>query len=443
MITILIVTIFLFGYCAIVFEHQLKIDKLVPSLAMMSISWMVLSLGLSDLNSWFDPHLGKLIDISLLTNEEKKSLLDSTLLHHFGKTTEILVFLMGAMVIVEMIDSFNGFKTIQNIILTRKKRTLLWIISFLAFFLSAVIDNLTATIVLITLLRKLISDKELRFWYSGIIVIAANAGGAWTPIGDVTTTMLWMANRVTTVKLATLLFIPSVIAMIIPVFIASFYKIFNGDFEIQNNEKEKNSSGSLMLSIGLILILSVPIFKTVTHLPPYLGMLLALGIFAVIAEIKSNRNFTITSIESSVESPTLNALGKIEMPSILFFLGILMTIASMESMGIIFKFGDLIRNQIPLEVFAGGLGVISSIIDNVPLVAASIGMFSEVEMDETIWHLIAYSAGTGGSLLIIGSAAGVVAMGMENISFGWYLKNISLLAAIGYFSGYIFLVLTT
>jgi Na+/H+ antiporter NhaD/arsenite permease-like protein len=172
-------------------------------------------------------------------------------------------------------------------------------------------------------------------------------------------------------------------------------------------------------------------------------MLLALGIFAVIAEIKSNRNFTITSIESSVESPTLNALGKIEMPSILFFLGILMTIASMESMGIIFKFGDLIRNQIPLEVFAGGLGVISSIIDNVPLVAASIGMFSEVEMDDTIWHLIAYSAGTGGSLLIIGSAAGVVAMGMENISFGWYLKNISLLAAIGYFSGYIFLVLTT
>jgi Na+/H+ antiporter NhaD/arsenite permease-like protein len=231
--------------------------------------------------------------------------------------------------------------------------------------------------------------------------------------------------------------------MIIPVFIASFYKIFNGDFEIQKNEVDKKSSGTFMLSIGLILILSVPIFKTITHLPPYLGMLLALGIFAVIAEIKSNRNFTITSIESSVESPTLNALGKIEMPSILFFLGILMTIASMESMGIIFKFGDLVRNQIPLEVFAGGLGVISSIIDNVPLVAASIGMFSEVEMDDTIWHLIAYSAGTGGSLLIIGSAAGVVAMGMENISFGWYLKKISLLAAIGYISGYIFLILIT
>jgi Na+/H+ antiporter NhaD/arsenite permease-like protein len=440
MIEILLLAVFLVGYLAIVFEHQLKIDKLIPALTMMAISWVIIALNLDQAITWFDVHHGKIIDISSFTLESKKSLLDSTLLHHFGKTTEILVFLMGAMAIVEMIDHFNGFGSIQQLIKTRKKKSLLWIIAILSFVLSAIIDNLTATIVLITILRKLIQEKELRLWYAGIIIIAANAGGAWTPIGDVTTTMLWMAGKVTTQKLVLLLGIPSLICMIIPVFIASYFTVFQGKFQLEI-EKSKSQEGLGMLLIGLGLIISVPIFKTITHLPPYFGMMLALGIYAVISEVKSNRKFSMSDAHNHSKGPTLKALGKIEMPSILFFLGILMTIASMESLGMIFQFGEKVSATIPLEIFAGILGVASSIIDNVPLVAASIGMFSNYLPDHSIWHLIAYAAGTGGSLLIIGSAAGVVAMGMENISFVWYLKRISFLAALGYFAGLLILIL--
>jgi Na+/H+ antiporter NhaD/arsenite permease-like protein len=437
MIATLLILIFLIGYLAIVFEHQLKIDKLIPALTMMTLSWVVVALNLPDIQQWFDVEHGKIISTAALSLEQKKELLDSTLLHHFGKTTEILIFLMGAMAIVEMIDHFNGFGSIQQLIKTRKKKSLLWIIAVLSFVLSAIIDNLTATIVLITILRKIIQEKELRFWYAGIIIISANAGGAWTPIGDVTTTMLWMANKVTTGKLVVLLGIPSLICMIVPVFVASYFKIFQGEFDLQV-EKTKQKEGIQMLIIGLALIISVPIFKTITHLPPYLGMMLALGVYAVISEIKSNRSFSMHDAHGN--GPTMRALGKIEMPSILFFLGILMTIASMESLGMIFQFGQTVSASIPLEIFAGALGIASSIIDNVPLVAASIGMFSSYTPDSSIWHLIAYAAGTGGSLLIIGSAAGVVAMGMENISFGWYFKRITLLAAIGYFAG-LFLLL--
>jgi Na+/H+ antiporter NhaD/arsenite permease-like protein len=437
MIAGLLILIFIVGYLAIVFEHQLKIDKLIPALTMMTFSWVVVALNLQDIQQWFDVEHGKIISISAFSIEKKKELLDSTLLHHFGKTTEILIFLMGAMAIVEMIDHFNGFGSIQQLIKTRKKKSLLWIIAALSFILSAIIDNLTATIVLITILRKIIHEKELRYWYAGIIIISANAGGAWTPIGDVTTTMLWMANKVTTQKLAILLGLPSLICMLVPVFAASYLKIFQGEFELQP-EKSNQKKGLQMLIIGLVLIISVPVFKTITHLPPYLGMMLALGIYAVIAEIKSNREFSLQDTHGN--SPTMKALGKIEMPSILFFLGILMTIASMESLGMIFQFGQTVSASIPLEIFAGALGIASSIIDNVPLVAASIGMFSTYTPDSSIWHLIAYTAGTGGSLLIIGSAAGVVAMGMENISFGWYFKRITLLAAIGYFSGLLLLL---
>jgi Na+/H+ antiporter NhaD/arsenite permease-like protein len=432
MIATLLILIFLIGYLAIVFEHQLKIDKLIPALAMMTLSWVVVALNLPDIQQWFDVEHGKIISTAALSLEQKKELLDSTLLHHFGKTTEILIFLMGAMAIVEMIDHFNGFGSIQQLIKTRKKKMLLWIIASLSFVLSAIIDNLTATIVLITILRKIIHEKELRFWYAGIIIISANAGGAWTPIGDVTTTMLWMANKVTTQKLVVLIGLQSLICMFVPVFVASYFKIFQGEFNLQV-EKTKQKEGIQMLIIGLALIISVPIFKTITHLPPYLGMMLALGVYAVISEIKSNRSFSMHDAHGN--GPTMKALGKIEMPSILFFLGILMTIASMESLGMIFQFGQTVSASIPLEIFAGALGIASSIIDNVPLVAASIGMFSSYSSDSSIWHLIAYAAGTGGSLLIIGSAAGVVAMGMENISFGWYFKRITLLAAIGYFAG--------
>jgi Na+/H+ antiporter NhaD/arsenite permease-like protein len=438
---IAILLIFVLGYTAITMEHSLKIDKLIPALLMMAICWTIIALGIGDIQSWFDPQSAKLMDISAWSLDQKNHLLEGTLLHHFGKTAEILIFLMGAMAIVEMIDHFEGFASIKNLIKSKKKITLLWIISCLAFFLSSIIDNLTATIVLITILRKIIADPKDRMWFAGFIIIAANAGGAWTPIGDVTTTMLWMAGKVTTVELVKYLVIPSLLNILIPLFIAFFLPVFKGEISTtEDNDKAINKNASLMLVLGLLLVVAVPVFKTITHLPPYLGMMLSLSLFAVIAEIFSNRSISFTSPDSTdnvhtSKGPTMNALAKIEMPSVLFFLGILMTVAAMESMGMIFNFGKEVNQVMDTNVFVTLLGASSAVIDNVPLVAASIGMFSEYTVDHQIWHFLAYAAGTGGSMLIIGSAAGVVAMGMEKISFFWYLKNVSLLALLGYIGG--------
>jgi Na+/H+ antiporter NhaD/arsenite permease-like protein len=432
----LIILVFFIGYIAIAMEHVTKLDKLIPALIMMSICWATIALGLDSFSSWLDPQTGKLSDISDFTLEAKKNLLEGTLLHHIGKTAEILIFLIGAMAIVEMIDHFDGFGAIKRMIKTKKKRSLLWIICALAFFLSAIIDNLTATIVLISILRKVIPNKDVRMWFAGLVIIAANAGGAWTPIGDVTTTMLWMAGKVTSGKLMALLFLPSLISVLVPLIIASNFKIFDGTIEEIESDEKQNKYSALMLFLGLFLIVFVPIFKTITHLPPYIGMLLALSVFSIIAEIITNRKFTFTQLEGEHQmlGPTMKALTKIEMPSILFFLGILMTVAAMESLGIIFNFGAQVSAAIPEYVFVTLLGISSSIVDNVPLVAASIGMFQE-GTDASVWHFIAYAAGTGGSILIIGSAAGVVAMGMEKITFFWYFKRISLLALIGYLAG--------
>jgi Na+/H+ antiporter NhaD/arsenite permease-like protein len=443
-----IICVFFIGYTAITLEHTIKIDKLIPAILMMAISWAAISLGLDSLTRWFDPHLGKLNEISSLNHEARQHLLEGTLLHHFGKTAEILIFLMGAMAIVEMIDHFDGFGTIKKVIKTQKKSRLLWIISFLAFFLSAIIDNLTATIVMITIIRKIVPEKKDRMWFSGFIIIAANAGGAWTPIGDVTTTMLWMARKVTTGKLILLLGIPSLINLLVPLAIGSFLPAFKGELVSSTEVETTNKYGTPMLLIGLGLIVFVPVFKTITHLPPYIGMMLSLAVFALIAEFLSNRTISFTNVSDKAEQlnhsgPTMAALGKIEMPSILFFLGILMTVAAMESLGIIFNFGQSVSASMPENLFITLLGVGSAIIDNVPLVAASIGMFQNPP-DSNVWHFIAYAAGTGGSMLIIGSAAGVVAMGMEKISFFWYLKNISLLALLGYLSGTgVFLLLSS
>ena len=427
-------------------EHTLKIDKLIPALLMMTFSWALIAIGIDNFDQWVNPANGTLItDFGLLLHSERMVLLEETLLHHFGKASEILIFLMGAMAIIEMIDHFNGFDTIKKLIKTKSKKGLLWILVIIAFILSAIIDNLTATIVLISILRKLVSDSTDRMWYAGLIVISANAGGAWTPIGDVTTTMLWMAGKVTSGKLMMLLSLPSVVSALIPTFIASFLPAFKGDVASIAGDNEPDSKhGTLMLVIGLILIIFVPAFKTITHLPPYIGMMLSLALFALIAEIISNRSIKFTSFEDNEEQgpgPMMKALSKIEMPSILFFLGILMTVAAMESLGLIFSFGKSVSSTMPQSLFVTLLGLSSAIIDNVPLVAASIGMFKE-GVDATIWHYIAYAAGTGGSVLIIGSAAGVVAMGMEKISFFWYLKNISLLAIIGYFSGLLILFIS-
>ena len=439
---VFVVLTFILGYVAITMEHTLKIDKLIPALLMMTLCWTAIAFGIQNITTWFDPSSAKIITGLELGN--KHHLLEETLLHHFGKTAEILIFLMGAMAIVEMIDHFEGFSAIKKLIKTKQKVVLLWIISSLAFLLSAIIDNLTATIVLIAILRKIIPESKDRMWFSGFIIIAANAGGAWTPIGDVTTTMLWMTNKVTTANLTRMLVIPSLLNIIVPLTIASFLPAFKGEFTgIESNDKNQKHAG-LMLITGLLSIVFVPIFKTITHLPPYIGMMFSLAIFACIAEFLSHRQIKLTfggnEDAPNGQSPTLKALSKIEIPSILFFLGILMTVAAMESLGLIFQFGENVRTNIPEFTFVTLLGLGSAIIDNVPLVAASIGMFTN-PIDASVWHYIAYCAGTGGSILIIGSAAGVVAMGMEKISFVWYLKNISFLALIGYISGAIFFLI--
>jgi Na+/H+ antiporter NhaD/arsenite permease-like protein len=410
----------------------------------MALAWAGIAFGLDDFTTWFDSTTGVLMDISANSHEEKSHLLEETLLHHFGKTAEILIFLIGAMTIVEIIDHFNGFSSIKKFIKTNKKSTLLWIVCILGFILSAIIDNLTATIVLITILRKIISDAPTRMWYAGMIIIAANAGGAWSPIGDVTTTMLWMNKKVSAGMLTTYLILPSVLCMVVPTLIATFLPAFKGNLDTEIKDEKDSKHGGKMLVIGLLLIVFVPIFKTITHLPPYVGMMLSLAIVSLIAEYLSKGEFSITGVENHnhAHGPTFKALSKIEMPSILFFLGILMTVAALESLGMIFTFGqDIINSGMNLNLFVSLLGVGSAIIDNVPLVAASMGMFQN-PMDAPVWHFIAYAAGTGGSMLIIGSAAGVVAMGMEKISFFWYLKNITLLALLGYLAGIgVFLVM--
>lgn len=456
-----IIIVFIAGYLAITIEHNIKIDKLIPALIMMAICWALIALGIDGFSEWFDSSKHGLVDgYANIDHDGKLHLMEETLLHHLGKTAEILVFLLGAMTIVEIIDYFDGFSTIKSFIKTKSKKKILWIFSILAFILSAIIDNLTATIVLISILQKIVSDRSMRLWYAGLIIIAANAGGAWSPIGDVTTTMLWIGDKVTTGNLIKFLLLPSLVCMIVPSFVASFMKPFQGDLDIEEvkDDAPKNKFSSTMLFLGLGAIVFVPIFKTVTHLPPYVGMMLSLGVVATFAEIYSNSKFSLTAVDSEESdahahhSPVHHSLSKIELPSILFFLGILMAVAALESLGILFGFADSLKQNIGLmgtepagtvvsDLVILLLGVGSAVIDNVPLVAASLGMFSE-PTDNQLWHFIAYSAGTGGSMLIIGSAAGVVAMGMEKIDFFWYLKKISWLALIGFLAGAVVFVAT-
>ena len=426
----IIIIVFVLGYLAITLEHNLHIDKLIPALAMMAILWAMIALGHLDV-----------FDIDAVNKQLLPTHIEEALLHHLGKTAEILVFLLGAMTIVEIIDYFNGFATIKQFIRTRNKVRLLWIFACLAFVLSAIIDNLTATIVLVTILQKVIHDRNLRLWFAGMIIVTANAGGAWSPIGDVTTTMLWIGKKVTTPELIKYLIVPSLVCMIVPTFIASRYKIFRGEIDKIDDNIKLTPKGPTMLYLGLGSILFVPIFKTVTHLPPYVGMMLSLAVVSVFAEVYSRSKAFVEAKSISGahthHNPVHVALTKIEMPSILFFLGILMAVAALESLGLLFGFAQDLNAAIPnSDIVVAIFGFISAIIDNVPLVAASMGMFSE-PIDHPLWHAIAFAAGTGGSMIIFGSAAGVVAMGMEKINFFWYLKNISFLALIGSVSGYL------
>ncbi len=431
--TTAVIIVFILGYLAITLEHNLKIDKMIPALAMMAICWSIIALGHLDV-----------FDVNATLKQLEPTHIEEILLHHLGKTAEILFFLMGAMTIVEIIDYFDGFAAIKRFVKTRKKSALLWIMSILAFILSAIIDNLTATIVLITILRKLVDDKTTRLWFAGMIVVAANAGGAWSPIGDVTTTMLWIGDKVTTGKLITYLLIPSIVCMVIPTIIASRMSAFQGEIpQVASSHEKENPYGFTMLLLGLGMIVFVPFFKTITHLPPYVGMMLSLAVVAAFAELFSYRQFSMSDIgeHDHHHSPVHRALTKIEMPSILFFLGILLAVAALESLGELFRFATWLNEAIPnTDIVVMLLGAGSAVIDNVPLVAASMGMFSE-PADDFLWHFIAYAAGTGGSMLIIGSAAGVVAMGMEKIDFFWYLKKIAWLAAIGFIAGAITFIL--
>jgi Na+/H+ antiporter NhaD/arsenite permease-like protein len=445
----LIIIIFVLGYLAIALEHNTKLDKLIPALAMMAILWALVAFGIDAYPNWFDSGAHELIGgeggFLSLESGEKHHLLEETLLHHLGKTAEILFFLLGAMTIVEIIDYFDGFATFKNYIRTRKKKKLLWIFACLAFVLSAIIDNLTATIVLISILQKIVKDRNTRLWFAGLIIIAANAGGAFSPIGDVTTTMLWIGGKVSAGMLIKYLFIPSLICMVVPVTIASFMKPFKGKIdkiEEKESRKSKSKYGSTMLYIGLAAIIFVPFFKVITHLPPYVGMMLSLSVVGLFAELYSRSEFSISNVvdmegddSEGHHSPVHSSLSKIEMPSVLFFFGILMAVAALESLGILFIGAESLKQIIPnTDIVVMLLGVGSAVVDNVPLVAASMGMFQEA-MDNPLWHFVAFSAGTGGSMLIIGSAAGVVAMGMEKINFMWYLKKIAWLAAVGFIAG--------
>lgn len=440
-----IVLCFILGYVAIVLEHPLRLDKTVPALIMGALCWAFLAVGFhKGLLTIVDghehlytlmgmDHAGEAFDVA----EEGFT---NNLLHHLGKTAEILVFLIGAMTIVEIIDLHRGFAILKSWVKTRNKKSLLWIIGILAFILSAIIDNLTATIVLVTLLRKIFEERDTRIWYASMVVIAANAGGAWSPIGDVTTTMLWIGKKVSTVGLVQWLVLPSLVCFIVPFFIASFLKPFQGEIAISEDDGDgvQLLSSKTMLFLGLGAIVFVPFFKTFTHLPPYVGMMLSMGVVWLVSEyIHPEEDF---DDERKHLYSAHKALSRIEMSSILFFLGILMAVGALETLavegvGTLRYMAQGLENAIPnQDIVIMLLGVGSAIIDNVPLVAASMGMYTE-PLDSKLWHFIAYAAGTGGSMLIIGSAAGVAAMGMERIDFIWYVKKITWLAAIGFLAG--------
>ncbi|MEM9836556.1 MAG: sodium:proton antiporter NhaD [Bacteroidota bacterium] len=439
-----VVACFVIGYIVIVFEHPLHLDKTVPALLMGALCWALISIGFHYYGlSVIDTH-EHIFTMGGDHGHDAEEGFVNALLHHLGKTAEILIFLIGAMTIVEIVDLHRGFDILKSWIKTRSKKRLLWIVGILGFILSAIIDNLTATIVLVTLLRKLVPDREQRIWYIALIVIAANAGGAWSPIGDVTTTMLWIGNRVSTLGLVEYLIIPSLVCFIVPFFIASMMQPFKGEIDLpaaSETEDNRLLSSKTMLFLGLGMIVFVPIFKTITHLPPYVGMMLSLGVVWLVSEyIHPEEDFT--EERKAAYSPH-KALSRIEMSSILFFLGILMAVAALETIvvgdvGALRAVAEQLRAAIPnLDVVVIILGFLSAIIDNVPLVAASMGMFDMATFpaDDKLWHFIAYSAGTGGSMLIIGSAAGVAAMGMERIDFIWYFKKIAWLAAAGFIAG--------
>jgi len=417
---LLIIATFTIGYIAIAFEHTIKVNKAASALITGVICWT----------------------FYILFTPNKESVVDN-LLHHLGDLSQILFFLLGAMTIVELIDAHDGFEIITKRITTKNKKKLLWIIGLLAFFLSAVLDNLTTAIVMISLIRKLIADRQDRLLFAGIIVISANAGGAWSPIGDVTTTMLWIGGQITAHNIIVKLILPSLVCMIVPVLITQFF--LKG--EVKTPTENFNDTGTpnelhrnIVFFLGIAILLLVPAFKTLTHLPPFMGILLGLGILWIIVEILHSDKDEIDRKNYTVAY----ALRKIDSPSILFFLGILLAISALESTGQLHSLARAMDEKLRSQnLIVLSIGLLSSIVDNVPLIAASMGMYSlqQYPTDHYFWEFLAYCTGTGGSVLIIGSAAGVAIMGIEKINFIWYIKRISWLALLGYFTGAIAYIL--
>lgn len=412
---ILIISIFIIGYIAIAFEHSIKINKSASALLTGVLCWTVYILAGNEQH---------------LVSEELSA--------HLGELSGILFFLMGAMTIVEIIDAHDGFDVITSRITTTNKRKLLFIICALTFFLSAILDNLTTAIVMVSLLRKLIDDRNDRLLFIGIVIIAANAGGAWSPIGDVTTTMLWIGGQITAGNIMLKLFIPSIVCLLVPMIILLFK--LKGNIQRPYTQKTYTEHPTSLFErntvflLGLGSLIFVPIFKTITHLPPFMGVLFGLGILWIVTEIIHSKK----EEEDKHSYSVTHALRKIDVPSILFFLGILIAISALQSTGILTQLAHTMDERIGnLNIIVPVIGILSAVIDNVPLVAASMGMYDLqiYPQDSYLWEFLAYCSGTGGSILIIGSAAGVAAMGMEKIDFIWYLKKIAWLALIGYFAG--------
>ena len=427
------IILFALGYMCIALEHKIKIDKSATALAMFGVIWSVYALASGDADT------------------------GSKLLEHLGSTCETLVFLIGAMTIVDLIDRHGGFSIITERITTRNKITLLWTLAFITFFMSAVLDNMTTTIIMIMMLRKIVPTVRDRWIFAGVIIMAANTGGAWSPIGDVTTIMLWMRGNVSAGSLILYLLVPCLVAMVIPVAMA-MRQLRQGALMLPPVETttplpsgvgKRFSRGVLYLGVAGLLF--VPVFKSLTGLPPYVGMMLSLGVVWIVTEwIYGHRK---VSMREDAKHRVSQIVKNIDMPTILFFLGILMSVAGLQTAGILSHTAHLLDSNIH-EVFTitSIIGVLSSVIDNVPLVAACIGMYPVADVtaiaasadpayaqlfapDGLFWLLLSYCAGVGGSILIIGSAAGVVAMGLEKIDFTWYLKNISLMALLGYAAG--------
>jgi Na+/H+ antiporter NhaD/arsenite permease-like protein len=444
----LIIIVFVIGYVCIALEHTIKINKTASAILTGVLCWTLFALSSPTESLLGSSHFANYVQglkmdlgnrfADVGENELFIGFVGSELSGHLAQISEILFFLMGAMTIVELVDAHHGFRFITDRIKTKNAKSLLWIICWVTFFLSSVLDNLTTSIVMVSLIRKLIPNKDMRLFFAGMIVIAANAGGAWTPIGDVTTTMLWIGGQLSTVGIIKVMFLPSVVCMLVPLIYLSFtMKGELGSNTIDPAAKanmETVGGGKLMLILGVGALISVPIFKTYTHLPPYIGMLLGLGILWVVSELIH------PELDEAVKKnyTAAGALARIDVPSVLFFLGILLAVGSLESMQTLHHFAGYLAHTLgDNRIIITLIGLLSAVVDNVPLVAASMGMYSleTYPQDHLIWEYLAYCAGTGGSILIIGSAAGVAVMGMEKIDFIWYIKRISLIALMGYFAG--------